>query len=315
MEVTRTPVPGWVKQAVNNACHTSWGSVVAYHTWWLLVSILQLPFSLVFLALSLLWEILMLMMGFRGGRGLVSRSERGVVPLSKRGGLVVAVTGCDSGFGHGAAKELAERGFTVFAGCLDPDAFLSGDGDGDGDGDGSDKGSVVACKLDVTNQESVDAFAARVREHIHAGSSSSSTSSPCALHAVVNNAGVGSGGCVDWLDLADFQRDMDVNYFGMIRVTKALLPLLKEQAQAPSAAPRAASRAAPRVVNVTSMAGLMPVPFMSPYCSSKHAAEAFSACLRTELQAWGVLVATVNPRYFVDCLFPLFFALLFLSSR
>ena len=67
-----------------------------------------------------------------------------------------------------------------------------------------------------------------------------------------------------------------MNYFGMVRVTKGCLPLLKAAVKARARAPPGAVSApthAPRVVNVTSVAGLLPVPFMSPYCASKHAAE------------------------------------------
>ena len=298
----KTQLPGRVKQAMNNAAHTPWGSMTLYHIWWLLVSVLALPFSLVYLVLSFVVESLMLMTGFRSGAGLVSRAQRGAVPLKARGSLVVAVTGCDTGFGHDAAIALASCGFTVFAGCLRPDYFKFAEEEKEGGGGCGDEKAeaeaeaarqrVVVCALDVTSQDSVDAYAARVTGHVEGTAVGDEAG---ALHALVNNAGVGSGGCVDWLDLADFRRDMEVNCFGMIRVTKALLPLLKRAGARSSSS--SSSMAAPRVVNVTSMAGLMPVPFMAPYCGSKHAAEAVSACLRTELIPWGVKVVTMNPSF------------------
>mmetsp|Transcript_16364 Transcript_16364/g.27906 ORF Transcript_16364/g.27906 Transcript_16364/m.27906 type:complete len:299 (+) Transcript_16364:98-994(+) len=124
------------------------------------------------------------------------------------------------------------------------------------------------------------------------------------FHAVVNNAGVGSGGAVDWLSLEAFKLDMEVNYFGLVRFTKGCLPLLKAtakkrwhgKASAGDTAPPPPS-IAPRVVNITSMAGLCPVPFLSPYNASKHAAEAFTACLRMELKSWDIKVSTCNPTF------------------
>ena len=109
----KTQLPGRVKQAINNAAHTPWGSMTLYHIWWLLVSVLALPFSLVYLVLSFVVESLMLMTGFRSGAGLVSRAQRGAVPLKARGSLVVAVTGCDTGFGHDAAIALASCGGSI----------------------------------------------------------------------------------------------------------------------------------------------------------------------------------------------------------
>jgi NAD(P)-dependent dehydrogenase (short-subunit alcohol dehydrogenase family) len=98
---------------------------------------------------------------------------------------------------------------------------------------------------------------------------------------------------------------MEVNYFGMVRVAKACLPLLKQAAIArtkpkegdAAAYDAAKARPAPRIVNITSCAGLMAVPFLSPYCASKHACEAWSACLRMELKAWGIHVSTANPSF------------------
>ena len=89
----------------------------------------------------------------------------------------------------------------------------------------------------------------------------------------MNNAGVGNGGAIDWLTMDNFRFDMEVNYYGMVRLTKGCLPLLKAAAVARARGGAGAPSHAPRLVNVTSCAGLMPVPFMSPYCASKHAAE------------------------------------------
>lgn len=77
-----------------------------------------------------------------------------------------------------------------------------------------------------------------------------SSSADHSLLAVVNNAGVGSGGLIDWLTLSDFERDAAVNYFGTVRVSKAFLPLLKQ-----AAAHRTRRAPRPRVVVVCSASG------------------------------------------------------------
>lgn len=88
------------------------------------------------------------------------------------------------------------------------------------------------------------------------------------LWALVNNAGIAArrSGPLDWLDVDDFRRVMEVNLFGMVRVTKACLPLLK------------LTRG--RIVNVTSAAGRLALARKGPYDSSKFAAEAFSDIIR-----------------------------------
>lgn len=98
------------------------------------------------------------------------------------------------------------------------------------------------------------------------------------LYAVVLNAGVGRGGVVDWMPLEEYRSIMEVNFFSVVAVVKACLPLLKQ--------------AKGRIVNVTSFAGLFHgAPCMSAYCASKHASEAFTTSLRLEIKGWGIKVS------------------------
>jgi len=138
----------------------------------------------------------------------------------------------------------------------------------------------------VTDQESVDELAELVDEWLAEDLSTRT------FHALVNNAGVGSGGEIDWCEMNSFEWDMSVNYFGMIRVTKAFLPILKEQAVANETNGYYA-----RIVNITSMAGLSCGPSMCAYSGSKHAAEAFSNTLRLEMSSWNIKVVTCNPSF------------------
>lgn len=180
-------------------------------------------------------------------------------------GRHVLVTGCDSGFGLASALDLAGRGFCVHAGCLADE--------GPGPDELRQAGARVHV-LDVTSEESVSECAAAV----------GAVAGDAGLWGVVNNAGINVMGAAELVTMATYQRCVDVNLWGAVRLTKALLPLLR--------------RARGRVVNVTSERAINPWPHSSPYCISKFGLEAFSDCLRGELAAFGVKVVTVAPGNF-----------------
>ena len=100
---------------------------------------------------------------------------------------------------------------------------------------------------------------------------------------MVNNAGIGMGGFVEWTSMAAYRRVLDVNFFGVVAVTKAMMPSLR--------------RARGRVVNVASMFGRIAVQSVSAYCASKHAVEAFSDSLRREVWPFGVHVSLIEPGF------------------
>ena len=200
--------------------------------------------------------------------------RRMAVPAQRA--LCVIVSGCDSGFGESVARQCAAAGFTVFAGCLTAGGARALAG----------VAGLEALQLDVTSASDVAALAARVRAW-RGGAAGR------AVHALVNNAGVGTSGPVDWCELAVYERTMAVNFLGHVAVTKALLPLLYEEGLAAAGA----GRVAPRVVNVTSIAGLIAAPGLSAYSASKFALEAFSDALRRESAPWGLRVALIEPSF------------------
>ncbi|XP_035225765.1 D-beta-hydroxybutyrate dehydrogenase, mitochondrial-like isoform X3 [Stegodyphus dumicola] len=102
--------------------------------------------------------------------------------------------------------------------------------------------------------------------------------------AIVNNAGVYRGNNVELSSMEDYKYTMEVNAFGLARVTKAFLPLLRQFKG--------------RVVNLTSLAGKLAGPHIAPYTMSKHAAKAFSECLALEMGTWGIKVISVEPEFF-----------------
>ncbi|CAH1255171.1 BDH1 [Branchiostoma lanceolatum] len=187
-------------------------------------------------------------------------------------GKAVFITGCDSGFGFRLAKRLDSLGFTVFAGCL-----LAESG-----GEGSKKlraecsSRLSAVQIDVTDDGQVRAAVQQVKDRLPTGANG--------LYALVNNAGIGHSGEIEWVSLATYRRAMEVNTFGAVRVTKAFLPLIR--------------RAKGRVVNTSSGSGRHAHPAKSAYCMTKAALESFSDALRHEMHKWGVKVVIVEPGRF-----------------
>ncbi|KAI1891414.1 hypothetical protein AGOR_G00143580 [Albula goreensis] len=202
-----------------------------------------------------------------------------VLPPIPRGtvkvhGKAVLVTGCDSGFGFVLAKHLHELGFSIFAGCRLKDEM--GEGSRGLEMLHSDRMKVL--QLDVLSDQQV----ARAVEFVGANLEDPEKG----LWAVVNSAEVCTFGEVEFVGMETYKHLSEVNLWGTVRVTKALLPLIR--------------RAKGRVVNVSSMFGRMGGRLHSPYCVSKYGVEAFSDCLRYEMKPWGVKVIVIEPGNFVE---------------
>jgi NAD(P)-dependent dehydrogenase (short-subunit alcohol dehydrogenase family) len=179
----------------------------------------------------------------------------------------VLITGASTGIGRATALRLAGAGWTVLAGVRNAAA---------GDALAADAGPAARLhplQLDVTDPAQVAAAAERVAEL--------SAPAPSALDALVNNAGIGVGGPVELLSQEELRQQFDVNVFGQIAVTQALLPALR--------------RARGRIVFLSSIGGRVAMAFTAPYAASKHAIEAFGDALRVELRTSGVEVALVEP--------------------
>lgn len=210
---------------MNDFLHLPIVDDVAYHLYHI-VRLLLCPLGSVFLLLSLLVKLCT--------GAFITRFEAA-------DGRAILVTGCDSGFGHELALALVKKGWRVYAGCLTPQGMTALESKAAGSA-----GTMVAVPMDVTKQADIDRVVKKIAEEC-----------PKKLFAVVNNAGVGTGGLVDWMGMDWFRKTMDVNVFAIIAVCKACLPLLKESKG--------------RIVNVTSIAGLfLGAPCMSAYAASKH---------------------------------------------
>jgi NAD(P)-dependent dehydrogenase (short-subunit alcohol dehydrogenase family) len=170
------------------------------------------------------------------------------------------VTGASSGIGETSARHLAGLGFNVFAGVRK-----------ESDGERIAGERIEALKIDVTDQDSVDAAVAQVAEA--AGNTG--------LAALVNNAGIAVAAPLEYVDITEFQRQMDVNVTGMLRATQGFMPLIRQ--------------ARGRIVNISSIGGRVAIPLVGPYAASKFAVEGLSDSLRRELRPWGINVALIEP--------------------
>ena len=177
-----------------------------------------------------------------------------------RGALLIS--GASTGIGQACAEHLANLGFTVFAGVRkqsDADALR-----------GAGSGRTQPLMLDVTDSESIVSAMRTLGE-----------ASPAGLAGLVNNAGVSAGGPLEFVALEEWRHALEVNFIGQVAVTQAALPALR--------------KARGRIVNMTSIGGVLASPFLGPYNASKYALEAVTDALRVELRPFGIEVAAVEP--------------------
>ena len=171
---------------------------------------------------------------------------------------VAIVTGASGGIGEATARALHSAGYRVFGTYRRPPATRSP--------------GIEYLACDVTNDESVKVAVAEV------------VSKAGRIDLLVNNAGVGLVAGAEESSLEQAKSLFDVNLFGLIRMTKAVLPTMRRQG-------------AGRIVNISSVMGLIPAPFMALYSASKHAVEGYSESLDHEVRSSGVRVVLVEPAY------------------
>ena len=172
-------------------------------------------------------------------------------------GLVVWITGASSGLGLHTARALAKNGFTVVAGAR---SF----------GQGKAVEGCHCLPLDVTDEQSADGF---VRAAVDA------FGPPDAL---VNCAGMLVLGACESYPLSELRQVMETNFFGQAAMISRALPLMREKGRG-------------RIVNFSSINGLLGIPFEGAYTASKHAVEGYSECLALECRSFGVEVMLVEP--------------------
>src|SRR5688500_7008848 len=182
-------------------------------------------------------------------------------------GKTAVVTGAASGIGRGIARALARRGADLALadlnepGLAETATIVSPHGV-----------TVSRHELDVADRAAVAAFPDAV-EQAHGRAD-----------ILVNNAGVAVGGTFVEIAEEDFEWLFEINFWGVVRMTRAFLPLLRRSDEA-------------HIVNISSLFGLIAPPGQSAYCASKFAVRGFSESLRRELEAEGakIAVTTVHP--------------------
>ena len=180
---------------------------------------------------------------------------------------VVLITGCSSGFGRAAAEGFAALGHDVVATMRNPARALAPGGRAEGldqvDG-------VVVEQLDVVDADSRERALATVYERFGH------------IDVLVNNAGISALGVTEEMPDDVVRNQWETNYFGPVALTKAVLPSMRERRQG-------------RIVNISSIGGLLTPGFYGHYCATKHALHGITESLDIELQPWNIRCVTVVP--------------------
>ena len=172
---------------------------------------------------------------------------------------VALITGASSGIGFDTAIELKKKGFIVYGAArrLDRLAKLKESG-------------IKIIALDVTNEESMIKCVNEILDK------------EGRIDILINNAGYGSFGAIEDVSMEEAKRQMEVNIFGLARMTQLVTPSMRKNKFG-------------KIVNISSMAGKVHTPFGGWYHATKFALEGLSDCLRMELEPFGIDVIIVEP--------------------
>ena len=178
--------------------------------------------------------------------------------------MPVLVTGASSGIGEAVAVRLAQYGFKVWAGARRINRMKALEGLG--------QGRITAIELDVTDEGSIGRALRTINED------------GAPLFGLVNNAGVSVTGPIEELQLNEWRRQFETNVFGLVAMTKAVVPQMREAGRG-------------RVINIGSIAGRIVPPFMGAYAGSKHAVEGITDGMRREFALHGLKVSLIRPGF------------------
>ena len=174
------------------------------------------------------------------------------------------ITGASTGIGKAAALHFAAKGWNVAATMRTPDHASAWAPAG---------GSWQAFALDVTVPDSIEKAVAAVIERFGA------------IDCLVNNAGYGLVGAFEASTPEQVEKQFATNVLGLMNVTRAVLPHMRE-------------RKSGHIINVSSVAGLVPIPFAGQYSASKYALEGLTEVPRSEVALFGIRVALVEPGFY-----------------
>ena len=169
--------------------------------------------------------------------------------------MIILITGITSGFGKAMAERLSADGHTVYGTHRKATEFIPG---------------VTYIKADACNEEDCRAAVAQVVD------------AEGRIDVFINNAGMGIGGPLEFSSLEDAQRQMDVNWMGMVRFLHHVVPVMRRQGSG-------------KIICFSSIGGLMGLPYQGLYSASKFAIEGYCEALRLELRHTGVTVTVIEP--------------------
>jgi short-subunit dehydrogenase len=182
---------------------------------------------------------------------------------------VAIVTGASSGFGLLTALEFAQKGFMVIATVRKEEKAKELMAAAE---QMECMNNIQILELDVTSEDSLSLFNANIKKLPQ-------------IDILVNNAGFAGAGFIEEIPIAEYKQQFETNVFGLIAVTQACLPTMREAGKG-------------KIINVSSISGLIGFPGLSPYVASKHALEGFSESLRLEMKPYGIHVSLVEPGSF-----------------
>ena len=169
--------------------------------------------------------------------------------------MVILITGITSGFGRAMAERLNANGHKVYGTHRKDCVKIPG---------------VYYIKADVRDEESVDNAVNIV------------LSKEGRIDVFINNAGMGVGGPLEFTTIDDARTQMDVNFMGMVRFLNRIVPVMRRQRQG-------------KIICVSSIGGLMGLPYQGMYSASKFAIEGYCEALRLEVRQFGISVTVINP--------------------
>jgi len=175
-------------------------------------------------------------------------------------GSIALVTGANRGIGKAIVEQLIDQGATKVYACarnLDTLKELIENG----------AGKIVPIELDVTHEDQIQAAAEQAKD----------------VAILINNAGIANySAVIAAADITSARQEMEVNYFGLLNMTRAFAPILK-------------ANGGGALVNISSIGGLVGIPMVGTYCPTKAAVHSLTQCVRGELASQGILVIGVYP--------------------